>query len=143
MIKTFRYCPRLIYFNQLLAELLSSLFEIWVLFLKCNTKPGKIKNFDKKLYYTVPIPGLLSQSRFLQLYLSLHLNDKPDGTQTMLAELELVYSNIKERWIDCMYRPRKEMKCCRTLRMPICYKAAAIGQSMINGQEVHKVKLSS
>ena len=27
--------------------------------------------------------------------------------------------------------------------MPICYKAAAIGQSLIDGQEVHKVKLSS
>ena len=25
--------------------------------------------------------------------------------------------------------------------MPICYKAAAIGQSLIDGQEVHKVKL--
>ena len=24
-----------------------------------------------------------------------------------------------------------------TLRMPICYKAAAIGQSLIDGQEVH------
>ena len=24
--------------------------------------------------------------------------------------------------------------------MPICYKAAAIGQSLIDGQEVHKVK---
>ena len=33
--------------------------------------------------------------------------------------------------------------CCRTLRMPICYKAAAIGQSLIDGQEVHKVMLSS
>ena len=29
--------------------------------------------------------------------------------------------------------------CCRTLRMPICYKAEAIGQSLIDGQEVHKV----
>ena len=29
--------------------------------------------------------------------------------------------------------------CCRTLRMPTCYKAAAIGQSLIDGQEVHKV----
>ena len=39
------------------------------------------------------------------------------------------------------------MKCIkyiyRTLRMPICYKAAAIGQSLIDGQEVHKVMLSS
>ena len=26
--------------------------------------------------------------------------------------------------------------------MPICYKAAAIGQSLIDGQEVHKVMLS-
>ena len=31
--------------------------------------------------------------------------------------------------------------CCRTLKMPICYKAAAIGQGLIDGQEVHKVKL--
>ena len=33
--------------------------------------------------------------------------------------------------------------CCRNLRMPICYKAAAIGQSLIDSQEVHKVMLSS
>ena len=33
--------------------------------------------------------------------------------------------------------------CCRTLRMPICYKAEAKGQSLIDGQEVRKVKLSS
>ena len=33
--------------------------------------------------------------------------------------------------------------CCITLRMPICYKAAAIGQSLIDGQEVDKVMLSS
>ena len=32
--------------------------------------------------------------------------------------------------------------CCRTLRMPVCYKLAAIGQSLIDDQEVHKVKLS-
>ena len=30
--------------------------------------------------------------------------------------------------------------CCRTPRMPIRYKAAAIGQSLVDGQEVHKVK---
>ena len=30
--------------------------------------------------------------------------------------------------------------CCRPVRMPICYKAAAIGQSLIDDQEVHKGK---
>ena len=36
--------------------------------------------------------------------------------------------------------PPRECHLLQTLRMPICYKAAAIGQSLIDGQEVHKVK---
>ena len=71
---------------------------------KVYTKPCEIKYFDKNFFYTVPKP----QSHFLQLYLSLHLNDKPDGTQTMLAELELDKNNI----IDKLCGPRKEMKLC-------------------------------
>ena len=87
---------------------------------RSKTMKGFIQNQVKpniSLKICITLYQYRSQFRFLQLYLSLHLNDTPDSTQDYVSWTWTGKEQHK-RTLNRLYRPRKEWNC--TYRKNCC-----------------------